>query len=159
MVASDLLLQNNVIRQILVLLFPSRYILWQCYVWTEAGCRVRFLIVAGPYKDRQCGMSSAATLVILHVISFPISLPKHYVQIILYKNLKNVLKKNYVIHIKKINIYSIYYTIACKVNQTFNTEWHKKKGTFEKPNKNWRNPRKKIYWQKLNHYNLPFKRQ
>jgi len=29
-------------------------------------------------------------------------------------------------------------------------------GTFEKPNKNWRNPRKKIYWQKLNHYNLPF---
>ena len=37
--------------------------------------------------------------------------------------------------------------------------WHKKIGTFEKPNKNWRNPRKKIYWQKLNHYNLPFKRQ
>jgi len=36
------------------------------------------------------------------------------------------------------------------------TEWHKKTGTFEKPNKNWRNPRKKIYWQKLNHYNLPF---
>ena len=35
----------------------------------------------------------------------------------------------------------------------------KKMGTFEKPNKNWRNPRKKIYWQKLNHYNLPFKRQ
>jgi len=29
------------------------------------------------------------------------------------------------------------------------TEWHKKTGTFEKPNKNWRNPRKKIYWQKL----------
>ena len=35
----------------------------------------------------------------------------------------------------------------------------KKTGTFEKPNKNWRNPTKKIYWQKLNHYNLPFKRQ
>ena len=35
----------------------------------------------------------------------------------------------------------------------------KKTGTFEKPNKNWRNPRKKFYWQKLNHYNLPFKRQ
>ena len=35
----------------------------------------------------------------------------------------------------------------------------KKTGTFEKPNKNWRNPRKKIYWQKLNHYNFPFKRQ
>ena len=34
-----------------------------------------------------------------------------------------------------------------------------KTGTFEKPNKNWRNPRKKICWQKLNHYNLPFKRQ
>jgi len=31
------------------------------------------------------------------------------------------------------------------------TGWHKKTGTFEKPNKNWRNPRKKIYWQKLNH--------
>ena len=30
------------------------------------------------------------------------------------------------------------------------TGWHKKTGTFEKPNKNWRNPRKKIYWQKLN---------
>ena len=40
-----------------------------------------------------------------------------------------------------------------------NTEWQKKKQTFEKHNKNWRNPRKKIYWQKLNHYNLPFKRQ
>jgi len=25
------------------------------------------------------------------------------------------------------------------------TGWHKKTGTFEKPNKNWRNPRKKIY--------------
>jgi len=36
------------------------------------------------------------------------------------------------------------------------TGWHKKTGTSEKPNKNWRNPRKKIYWQKLNHYNLPF---
>jgi len=36
------------------------------------------------------------------------------------------------------------------------TEWHKKTGTFEKPNKNWRNPRKKNYRQKLNHYNLPF---
>jgi len=32
----------------------------------------------------------------------------------------------------------------------------KKKGTFEKQNKNWRNSRKKIYWQKLNHYNLHF---
>ena len=40
-----------------------------------------------------------------------------------------------------------------------NTEWYKKTGTFENPNKNWRNSRKKIYWQKLNHYNLPFKRQ
>ena len=26
-----------------------------------------------------------------------------------------------------------------------NTEWHKKTGTFEKPNKNWRNPKKKKY--------------
>ena len=34
-----------------------------------------------------------------------------------------------------------------------------KKRELEKPNKNWRSPRKKIYWQKLNHYNLPFKRQ
>jgi len=24
------------------------------------------------------------------------------------------------------------------------TEWHKKTGTFEKPNKNWRNPRRKF---------------
>jgi len=40
-----------------------------------------------------------------------------------------------------------------------NREWHKKTGTFEKPNKNWINPRKKIYWQRFNHYNLPFKRQ
>ena len=31
--------------------------------------------------------------------------------------------------------------------------------TFENPPQNWRNPRKKNYWQKLNHYNLPFKRQ
>jgi len=34
------------------------------------------------------------------------------------------------------------------------TEWHKKTGTFEKPNKNWRNKKKLL--QKLNHYNLPF---
>jgi len=39
------------------------------------------------------------------------------------------------------------------------TDWSKKTETFEKPNKNWRNPRKKIYWKELNHYNLPFKRQ
>ena len=33
-------------------------------------------------------------------------------------------------------------------------------GNFKKKtNKNWRNPRKKNYWQKLNQYNLPFKRQ
>ena len=48
-------------------------------------------------------------------------------------------------------------TTYCTV--TANTEWHKNTGTFEKPNKKWRNPRKKIYWQKLNHYNLPFKRE
>ena len=29
-------------------------------------------------------------------------------------------------------------------NNSFYTRWHKKTGTFEKPNKNWRNPRKKI---------------
>ena len=27
--------------------------------------------------------------------------------------------------------------------ETLCIEWHKKMGTFEKPNKNWRNPRKK----------------
>ena len=48
---------------------------------------------------------------------------------------------------------------AHKENLRHNTGWHKKTGTFENPNKNWRNPRKNIYWQKLNHYNLPFKRQ
>jgi len=42
------------------------------------------------------------------------------------------------------------------MKQHIYTQWHKKTGTFEKPNKYWRNPRKKIYWQKLNHYNLPF---
>ena len=47
----------------------------------------------------------------------------------------------------------IVWEVGCKYRVT------QKKGTFEKPNKNWRNPRKKIYWQKLNHYNLPFKRQ
>ena len=36
---------------------------------------------------------------------------------------------------------------------------HKKTETFERPNKNWRNPAKKKYWQKVNHYNLRFKRQ
>ena len=35
----------------------------------------------------------------------------------------------------------------------------KKKNKKKPPNKNLRNPRKKNYWQKLNHYNLPFKRQ
>ena len=35
----------------------------------------------------------------------------------------------------------------------------KKRELLKKPNKNWRNPRKKTYWQKLNHYNLTFKRQ
>ena len=47
----------------------------------------------------------------------------------------------------------------CRQTITEYTGWHKKAGTLIKPNKNWRNPRKKIYWQKLNHYNLPFKRQ
>ena len=43
---------------------------------------------------------------------------------------------------------------SCRASVEINTGWHKKTGTFEKPNKNWRNPMKKIYWQKLNHYNL-----
>ena len=47
------------------------------------------------------------------------------------------------------------------MQQSTCTEWHKKTGTFgKKTNKNWWNSRKKKnYWQKLNHYNLPFKRQ
>jgi len=40
----------------------------------------------------------------------------------------------------------------CGIVVNLYTGWHKKTGTFEKPNKNWRNPRKKIYCQKLNHY-------
>jgi len=33
------------------------------------------------------------------------------------------------------------FSFAC-TNEIY-TGWHKKTGTFEKPNKNWRNPRKK----------------
>ena len=32
---------------------------------------------------------------------------------------------------------------TCSYKQTCSTGWHKNTGTFEKPNKNWRNPRKK----------------
>jgi len=40
---------------------------------------------------------------------------------------------------------------TCSIDfSLISTGRHKKMGTFEKPNKNWRNPRKKI-WQKLNH--------
>jgi len=52
------------------------------------------------------------------------------------------------------------FCIYLRTNSDFcclqHTGWHKKTGTFEKPNKNWRNPRKKIYWEKLNHYNNSF---
>ena len=50
-------------------------------------------------------------------------------------------------------------TNVFSMSSIIDIRWYKKTGTFEKPNKNWRNPRKKNYWQKLNHYNLPFKRQ
>ena len=45
----------------------------------------------------------------------------------------------------------IYQIFFCNTKRFFEaetkliyTEWHKKAGTFEKPNKNWRNPRKKF---------------
>ena len=37
--------------------------------------------------------------------------------------------------------------------------WHKKNGNFWKTQQKLKKSKKKIYWQKLNHYNLPFKRQ
>ena len=61
--------------------------------------------------------------------------------------------------LKSIYYNSITFFLTFRGPCIISTEWQKKTGTFEKPNKNWRNPRKKIYWQKLNHYNLPFKRQ
>jgi len=45
------------------------------------------------------------------------------------------------------------------LKELFVVQGDTKKGAFEKPNKIWRNQRKKIYWQKWNHYNLHFKRQ
>ena len=36
------------------------------------------------------------------------------------------------------------------------TEWHKKTGTFEKPNKNWRNPRKKNLLTEIEPLQLAF---
>jgi len=47
-------------------------------------------------------------------------------------------------------------TVRSRNSVTTDTGDTKKTRTFEKPNKNWRNPRKKNYWQKLNNYNLPF---
>ena len=58
-----------------------------------------------------------------------------------------------------IRNYQTYPTTPSLPIHTYIYRWHKKTGTFENPNKNWRNPRKKNYGQKLNHYNLPFKRQ
>ena len=52
----------------------------------------------------------------------------------------------------------VYVQVHLLVYRT-STGWHKETGTFENSNINWRNPRKNIYLQKLNHYNLPFKRQ
>jgi len=62
--------------------------------------------------------------------------------------LLQMLKANHIDTNRKLVSFNIKISIC--------TWWHKKTGTFEKTNKNWRNPRKKIYWQKLNHYNLPF---
>ena len=39
------------------------------------------------------------------------------------------------------------------------TEWQKKNGNFWKTQQKLKKSKKKIYWQKLNNYNLPFKRQ
>ena len=39
------------------------------------------------------------------------------------------------------------------------TEWHKKNGNFWKTQHKLKKSKEKNYWQKLNHYNLPFKRQ
>ena len=39
---------------------------------------------------------------------------------------------------------------------SYNTEWHKKPGTFEKPNKNWRNPRKKKLLTEIEPLQLAF---
>jgi len=36
------------------------------------------------------------------------------------------------------------------------TGWHKKNGKFWNTQQKLKNSKKKIYWQKLNHYNLPF---
>ena len=57
-----------------------------------------------------------------------------------------------------IRRYAAHTCTELKKTKLHSTGWHKKGGTFEKPNKNWRNPTTtKIYWQKLNHYYLPFK--
>ena len=39
-----------------------------------------------------------------------------------------------------------------------NTEWHKKNGNFWKTQQKLKKSKEKMYWQKLNHYNLPFNR-
>ena len=52
-----------------------------------------------------------------------------------------------------------------KTLQNFNirgspyTRWHKKTGNIWKTQQKLKKSKKKNYWQKLNHYNLPFKRQ
>ena len=43
-----------------------------------------------------------------------------------------------------VYIYIYIYMCVCVCVCVCNTGWHKKKGTFEKPNKKWRNPRKKL---------------
>jgi hypothetical protein len=51
-----------------------------------------------------------------------------------------------------------YHALSKPVSQ----DWYgvtKKNGNFWKPQQKLKKKKKKKYWQKLNHYNLPFKRQ
>ena len=52
-----------------------------------------------------------------------------------------------------------YAVILNKTIKFGNTGWHKKNGSFRKTQQKLKKSEKKNYWQKLNHYNLHFKRQ
>jgi len=57
------------------------------------------------------------------------------------------------------NAYTFWHKYTNTCTEKFKTKLQgdtKKNVKFEKPNKKWRNATKKFYWQKLNHYNLPF---
>ena len=68
--------------------------------------------------------------------------------------MKNLWGKALCIH----NLITVWLWVTVLMHWTLHTGWHKKTGTFEKPNKNWRNPRKKSYWQKLNHCHYTFQK-